>query len=291
MTAILPLLNPPRIRGGLESVVAPLLGRDGQPLSVSEWSTGAELTSLPDANTFFSSRDGGTWGDPEDDDLKPVSEAGAREKFLPGSVGAVFECGMNAPNTTLGDIPREEATRFMDRALFSLIATAITTVTTPAIDCDNDATLETLPNIAQTPDGYDDDNPPSIRGGLQGLLEGVCAHWHSDPIFLAPREYMPHFLGDIVRWHEELDQFRFGPHAIAFDCFENVGPAGTTTNPDGSEVWVYALLPIQLAVADPVDDSISAVRTHLQNVYRVRVEREFLAAFEGYVLATKMKVG
>lgn len=293
MTAILPLPDPPRIRGGLDIVATPLLGRNGELLPTSEWAMGVERTNLPHAETFFSSLHGGTWGDPDDGDLKPSSESGARNRLLPGSVGAVFECQMNAPNTTLGDIPRAEGTSFMDRAYYSLVAEAISTPATPGIDCDPDAQITTLPGVAQLPDGYVDNAPGTIEGVMHGLLDGVCAYLHTDPVFHVARAFMPHFFRrGIVHWDEVGGFFRMGPHRVSFDCYANVGPAGTTTAGDGSEVWIYASTPIELATADPDADSVSAVRTQLQNIYRVRVEREFIAVFdtEG-VYAAKALVG
>lgn len=164
------------------------------------------------------------------------------------------------------------------------------------LELDADGSASSLPvynpglqTVAELADGYDDDAPGSIRGVLQGLLDGVCDVWHTDPVFHVSRAWMPHFLGDIVRWDAATESFYFGPHRVSFDCYPNEGPSGTTTNADGSEVWIYASMPPVVGVGGSVE--VLAARNARQNTYQVRAEQEAIIAFDAtLVIAGKATV-
>lgn len=299
MTAILPLQNPPRIRGGFATVAQPLIGRDGEPLSESEWNKGVEWTNFGAGETFVSGMGGGSWGLIADGDEKPVNPNPDSELFLPLMLGAMFSCEMNAPGGVLGDVSRERAQNLLDRRTYSDLARILSTGEAyTCADPDGSDPNPSLQSEAVFPDGFDGVTPGSIRGVLQGLLDGTCGApgggpgWNSDPVFHVPRAWMPHFLGDIVRWHEEDGTFRFGPYRVAFDCYPNVAPTagGGTTNPDGSEVWIYATLPPQIAYGEQMETSL--VRAELRNTYTARAERTAIVAFDTtLVLAAKALVG
>lgn len=280
MTAILPLQNPPRIKGGFETIVrGPILGRDGNPLDEAEWRVGVEGEGLPDSQFFSNKMRGGSWGDPNIDptDRKPVSGRGNTFTFKPAGVGVSFECYADGANTTIGDIPMQHARNEMRRRLWSLIGEHIQNVGT-SIDCpDQPGTNRTLAGSAQLPDGYDDAHPGDIEGTLQGLLDMVCEFVATDPVFLVPYSWKTHFTRrGIVRWDDAQECYiALGVYRIAFDCFDNVGPTGTTTNDDGSEVWIYAMVAPQVTVADEGEGDIVSYRTKLQNIYGVRAERQF----------------
>lgn len=277
MTTILPLQNPPRIRGGFETIVAPLLGQDGQPLATDEWRQGVQGQTLPTTEFFTNSMIGGSWGDPDDGDLKPESVMGDEVAFKPSGVGVNFMCQMNAPGGARGDMAATLVRQEINRRLWSEIARHIQNVGT-SIDCPGGDELNpTLVEVAQLPDGYVDLTPGSIEGVIQGLLDMVCAGAHTDPAFLAAYSFKSHFTRrGIVHWDEAQQAYiLLGTHRIAFDCIDNVGPAGTTTAGDGSEVWIYALIPPQVAVADEEGDDFIAARAELRNTYHVRGERQF----------------
>lgn len=298
MTAILPLQSPPRIRGGLASVSQVLLGLDGQPLPESEWNKGVQWTNFGAGDTFVSGMGGGSWGTIEDGDEKPVNDNPGGELFDPVMLGAMFSCEMNAPNGVLGDVSRARAEALLERSTYSDLARLL--ATGEAYRCgaaDGSQPNASLQSEAVFPDGHDGITPGSIKGALQGLLDGVCGGpdgtaWKADPVFHVPRAFMPHFLGDVVRWDEATQTFRFGPHLVSFDCYPNQAPTagGGTTNPDGSEVWIYATLPPGIAISEQVDTQL--VRAELRNVYTARAERAAIVAFDtSLVLAAKALVG
>lgn len=295
MSAILPLQNPPRILGGFETVVAPLLGRDGNVLPESGWHGGVIGQTLPgEGAQFFSSQMvGGSWGDPDADDVKPDSEMGEEVTFKPASIGVNFSCEMNAENTARGDIAKKLVQQEMARRLWSEIGLHIQAVGT-SIDCPDQAgTNPTLIDVAQLPSGYNDLAAGSIEGVIHGLLDGVCDAMHTDPVFLVPRAFMPHFSRrGLVHWDPAAQAFRLlGIYPIAFDCFLNEGPGGTTTAADGSEVWIYAMLHPQVDAAAEGPNDLIGVRTIEQNVYRVRGERQFGYWFDtDHVYAAKAGV-
>ena len=68
---------------------APLLGRDGNPLAENEWRRGVSGETLPEPEFFVNAMVGGSWGDPDGGDLKPVSIDGDEQAFKPAAVGAV----------------------------------------------------------------------------------------------------------------------------------------------------------------------------------------------------------
>lgn len=278
MSAILQLQNPPRLRGGFETIVrGPLLGKGGEALTEDQWRGGVSGETLPAPLFFSNGMVGGSWGDPTAGDVKPASAMGDEVEFKPSSVGDLFQCEMNAPNTVRGDIVLQHARNEMNRALWSLIARHIQVVGT-SIECPGQPGANpTLQGVAKLPEGYDDDAPGNIEGVVQGLLDMVCAGSKSDPVFMAPLSWKSHFSRrGIVRWDEEQQAYiLLGTHRIAFDCIDNVGPDGTTTNDDGSEVWIYAMLPPDVSVAAEGDGDVVAARAELRNVYHVRVERQF----------------
>lgn len=297
MTAILPLQNPPPIRGGLATVSSTLIGRDGQPLPEGEWNKGVQWTNFGAGDTFVSGMGGGSWGIIADSDVKPVNENPGSGLFTPSMIGAMFSCEMNAPHGVLGDVSRQRAESLLDRSTFSDLARLL--ATGESYRCGAADGSEPNPSLQSTailPDGHDGITPGSIKGALQGLLDGICAApnglaWHSDPVFHIPRAWMPHFLDHIMRWDEATGTFRFGPYRVSFDCYPNKEPdVGGTTAVDGSEVWIYATLPPQLAFGDQMQTQL--VRAPLRNHYTARAERTAIVAFDtSLVMAAKALVG
>lgn len=277
MTAILPLQDQPPIRGGLRSISDPL------PLEENEWRSGVHVSPALGGDTFTSGYGGGSWGSIEGGDEKPVNELEPGVDFTPGTIGTIFDCGgPGSPGTPIGDTVRQRAEALIERRSWSDLARLLHTGETYRcgdLDSNGDAdeTNPSLQGLAVTPAGYDDGAPGSIRGVLQGLLDGVCSTWHTDPVFHVARAWMPHFLGDIVRWDESTDTFRFGPHLVSFDCYPNVGPAGTTTAADGSEVWIYASMRPLVAFGGV---EVVSARHYRQNTYQVRAEREAIAIID-----------
>ena len=282
MSAILPLPRPPRIRGGLETVSVPLVGLDGEPLTEAEWNKGVIHTNAAQGETFVSGYGGGSYGtDP--DSVKPTIDNPDAELFMPVTLGAIFECQMNAPGGTLGDVSQQRAVSLLERRTYSDLAEIL--LTGENYRCDSGDQNPGF--IANGELAINGDVGGSPRGVLQGLLDGVCGGWESDPVFHIPRAWMSQFIGELVHWDEANEVFRFGPHRVSFDCYPNEGPTGSTpANPNGSEVWVWASLPPKLAVSEEI--STTLVRTELQNRYQARAEREAIIAFDtGLVLAAK----
>ena len=284
MSAITPLPDPPRILGGFETIIeGPLIGRDGAELTEAEWSGGIIGTDLPPGENWFTNQlSGGTWGDPDSGDEKDISVVGTPHAFKPSGVGVQFQCQMNE-NTPQGNIPLQQVQSALKRKLWSLIARHIANVGT-TIACPGElAANPTLQGVAKLPDGYVDDAPGNPRGVVQGLLDMVCAGAGTDPVFLAPYSYKAQMVDcGLVKWHEERQLYLLlGTYRIAFDCIDNVGPVGTTTATDGSEFWIYAMVPtIRVSVADESKDDIQQWRTQRQNVFGVRGERQFEYEFD-----------
>ena len=289
MTAILPLYSPLRFRGGLETVVTELIGRDGNPLPEQEWRRGVEWTNMATGDTFTSGMGGGSWGQITLGDEKPVNPNPGSEVFQPVSLGAIFECQMQAPNGVQGDVSRQRALALLERKGMSDLARIL--YDGEAYTCAAPDGSDPNPGLIALAESLTPVGPGSIRGAFQGLLGAVCETWHADPVFLIPREFMPHFLDEVVKWDEATGSFRFGPYRVAFDCFPNVAPtAGGTTAVDGSEVWVYAMMPPAVALGESV--AADGVRAELRNHYTFRAEREAIVAFDTTrVLAAKALVG
>lgn len=275
MTTPLPIQPRPPIRGGLASVAAPL--PDG-----TDWRLGVEVRSSPDTDVFV-------WNDPCNDqgvllddfspllDNKPVVDAGPAFRFYPIAVGKIVQCGPGATETTIGDIARQQASGSLDRQVHKALAAALhgklQAVGQYGSNFENSTSIQT--NFV-TPDGFDDLNPGNIRGTMQGLLDSVCGCSNSDPVFHIPRAWMPHFIDEIVTWDEATGKFWFGPHEVSFDCYPNE-LVPYTTNPDGSEVWIYATARPMVAVEE---EDVTTVLTRSQNNWSVRVERHAIVAFD-----------
>lgn len=293
MTANLPLKAYPGIRGGLESVVAPL------PLTEDEWRRGVNVRSSFVGELYVSGYGGGSWGAVDEGDEKPVNQPGSDWDFFPVTIGDIFECGALVPQGS----PAERDIQFHAEALLEreqyrklaeLLYTGETYVCGDLEDANDDGDVDdpdegvdfTNPGfiaLAELPVGYDDGAPGSIRGVFQGLLDSVCDVWTSDPVFHVARAWMPHFLGDVVKWDEATQTFRFGPHLVSFDCYPNEGPAGTTTAVDGSEVWVYASMQPMVGIGDNVE--VQRARNARQNTHQIRAEREAIIAFDATLVA------
>lgn len=257
MTVPLKIKQRPPIRGGLASVAAPLEDVD--------WRAGVEVRAMPDGELFAVDTCTGDVYDLDGNMLpaKPVDEVGDGFKFLPVTVEKIVQCGPGATQTTIGDIAQQTASGSLDRQVYKMLARSVQFSLAP---------------LASVPSGSDPNNPGGIRTALQGLLDGACGCFNSDPVFHIPRAWMPHFLGDVVRFDESTGTFRFGPHLVSFDCYANQDPSGTyATNPDGSEVWIFATAQPFVAVGE--EDSVR-VLTREQNNYKALVERHAIVAFD-----------
>lgn len=297
MSAILPLPNPAPHRGGLASVLSPLIGRDGEPLPEQEWARGVIWTNNGVGESFVAGFGGGSFGIYADGDEKPENDNPDSNEFEPVALGAMFGCQMNAPGGVLGDVSQARAVSLLERTTFSDLARLLHTGETyPCGAPDGSLPNPGFQSVAQLPAGSDGTVPGSIRGTLQGLLDGVCGApngdpgWHSEPVFHIPLAWMPHFIGDLVRWSDEEQKFKFGLYDVSFDCYPNEPPAaGGTVEPDGSEVWIYASLRPQAAVSDV--QGLGA-RRELENRYTYRAERQAIVAFDTtLVMAAKALVG
>lgn len=277
MTTPLPIQPRPPIRGGLASVAA--------PLGTDDWHSGVEATSSPDDGVFVWDvlcSDEGVELDTLDliEDDKPISSVGEGYRFYPVLVGKIVECGPAATQTTIGDIARQTARGSIDRQISKALAKALHgALETRGQYAGVNEEGSSLGDLMVVPDGFDPDSPGSIRGTMQGLLDMVCSCSNSDPIFHVPRAWMPHFIGvDLVRWDEGSGKFWFGPHEVSFDCYPNEDPRNiAATNPDGSEVWIFATAR-PLVAMDEVDEV--RVLTRRQNNYQALVERGGIVAFD-----------
>lgn len=279
MTTPLKIQQRPQIRGGLLSVSA--------PLPTDDWRLGVEVRQSPDDGVFTwqpCASAGQLMDGSEVLDDKPVSDVGAGLRFFPQYAEKIVQCGPGATQTTIGDIARETARGSLDRAYGKVLAgTLHGLLATYGPTTGETGTSLATPGVTTYPDGFDPNAPGNLRGTMQGLLDQSCDCFNSDPVFHIPRSFMPYFLPDgLVRWDEGTGTFRFGPHLVSFDCYPNIAPVvadelASPTAGDGSEVWIFTTTQPLVATADMDDVS---VLTREQNLYRAKVERASIVAFD-----------
>lgn len=289
MTTILPLQTSERLRGGLESVARPPVGRDGQVVSESEWRGGVGFTPL-----HGHSDQGFVWpvgcaatpaltgGKPTEDPIGPM------EEFQPLVVGAISSCLPG--RTVFGDLQRAQALEVLERVKYGKLSEALLTGGTGASNESNPGLLAT----ATMPAGFDAANPNTVRLTMQGLLNGVCDAGGSDWVFHAPIQALPTIKEALgLTWNGERGVWTYGPFDWSFDCYPNVGPASVEgTNPtatDGSEWWIWLTRRPMIAWSDSTQ-VVEATKA-LENERKVLAEQVALLVFDtGAVYGAKAAV-
>lgn len=285
MTTPLPIQPRPKIRGGLDSVVVPL------PVGEDEWRRGVSITGEIDADLHAWDatgcvEEGYTVDDPDPIDEKPATAPGYDSgMFYPTMIPRHVECNIGGAHTSVGDIITGLARSSFERTQYRTLARIL------------HGRLQVMdgagtPNPSMSggwtgdqpiyPDGFDPENPGSIMGTIQGLLDIVCSCSNSDPVFHIPRAFMHYFLvNGLVQWDEAAAAFRMGPHLVSFDCYPNLGSdvleQATPTADDGTEVWIWATQRPMVALGAVDEVTITERR---QNKYNALVERPAIIAFD-----------
>lgn len=295
MAKPLPIQARPPLRGGIDAVAT-----EG-PLAGVDWRQGVIITPTTndgvgvwnaDCRDIGYSIDGEQFPDNE----KPAGLLPNPYEFAPFIIESHVECNVGGTKTVIGDIIKQNAVISLEtmtpRVIAKVLQGTIPVHTAPdRLDLAN----PTLNNPAVLPSGFNPMAPGNLKGTLQGLLDQVCGCAAGEMTFHVPESFLPYFLiNGVVSWDEGSGTYRFGAHAVSFDCYPNQGPPdvelASPTLTDGTECWIWISNPIWVATAPLEDWTVQHIHTRTNTASAI-VERAAIVAFDpSCTAAAKAKV-
>lgn len=224
-------INGGRLRGGILSAARPL------PAALDDWRQGVNFNTA-----CVNTDETRLWycTDPEDAVDKVADDVGAPAVFNPFLVYSERDC-----STWMDPDQLEELARIgLDRTLSTGVALQLQT----------DAVGNGNPSLNSEAIDITPVTPVDIVNTISGLLTAAsCSCGLPNPVFHAPLRSLPFFIErQIVEWDNSRGLWHMGPYDFSFDCYSETGPDDVTTDPDGSEVWLYVSGSVEWAIG-PAD--------------------------------------
>lgn len=218
------------LKGGLLSVARPIPG------SV-EWEQGVNFNSDCGTDVGYS-----VCFDPEDATDKNISTVGDGVEFTPFMLYHGTECSTWLDTAELLALARSGFVRGESAAFARQLQSDAAGTGNPSLN-----------NVASVLPGTAD-----VVNVLSALISAVCECGFGDVVFHTNIRALP-FLKErhLVHWEDGSAEFQggptetpgwyFGPYKFDFDCYGATGPGDVDEEEDGSNVWIYATGPIEIA--------------------------------------------
>lgn len=221
-------INGGRLRGGILSAANAL------PAELDVWRQGI---SFNPACVDTSQSRLWTCTDPDEATDKPSDAVNAPVVFEPFMVWSQRDCSTWMPPAELEELARIG----LDRTLSQGVALQLQT----------NSLGDTSPSLNSTATDITPVTPVDIVNTLSGLIgTAVCDCGLAELIIHAPIRSLPFFIErQLVEWDEVMGVWMMGPHVMSFDCYSEEGPGESgSTDPDGSEIWIYVTGRIEWAI-------------------------------------------
>lgn len=112
---------------------------------------------------------------------------------------------------------------------------------------------------------------------ISGLIASICDCGMNDLVLHMHLRAIPFLMErDLIKWDMDAGHWRHGPWPVVFDCFDPVGPGAVAEPIDGSEIWMYATGPIEIAAGPEVrapHDSYTRTNEQIELVERMGMLR------------------
>jgi hypothetical protein len=247
------------LQGGLLSVARPL------PATWDEWRQGIN----------FNTECGGDVG--YDDEcvvlpldvnapVKSIATVGSVVEFVPFMLYRGAECSTWVSLDELLQLARMGYARGESKAVALQLQSDAANVGNPSL---NSEALDLTPGGGAV----------DVVNTLSGLVSSICDCGMNDLVLHSHIRAIPFLLErKQIRWDETSGTWRHGPWPFVFDCYDNTGPGAVDEPVDGSEVWIYATGPVEIATsAEVVPDHSPTVR---QNIDLQLVEHLSILRFD-----------